>query len=179
MGWVDFAPVRSPCVVRIELRFERASQPVDVHGGKALGGKTLTSVAVGPLGAAMAPDKGGIFFTVVRKIVVSGNARIAAFERAHLKTNEPGDNAILLPFLVGFDLEIFLARIIVFPEVNSSLRDLGGIGVRSVLFSCDEAVKEVASKLAIMSVGMVMRFLIMVSFRGFIIRLFCLNRAES
>jgi hypothetical protein len=90
----------------------------------------MTAVAVGSLGAAMAPDKGRIFFAVVRKTVVSGNAGIAAFERAHLKTNEPGDNAILLPFHVGLDLEIFLARVVVFPEVNSSLRDLGDLGVR-------------------------------------------------
>jgi len=40
------------------------------------------------------------------------------------------------------------------------------------LFSSDEAVKEVASKLAIMSAGVVVSILITVSFRGFIIALF-------
>ena len=78
----------------------------------------------------MAPDKSGGFFAVLRETIISGNAGIAAFERAHLKTDEARDHAILLPFFVGLDLEVFLARVVVFPKLKGSLRNLGGMGVR-------------------------------------------------
>lgn len=87
LGGVNFTPGGAPFIIRIEVFFEGASEPVDIDGGESLGGKVVASISVGSLSPTVTPDEGGVLFSVLREAVVGRNTGVGTLEGADLKSD--------------------------------------------------------------------------------------------
>lgn len=135
LGGIDLSPIGSPFVFRIKISLKRTPEPIDIEGRETLGRKVVSSFSIGTLSPAMTPNKGGVLLSVLREAIVSSHASIAPLEGPHFKCHETGDDTVLLPLMMNFDLESLSFGIVALPELGCRLGDLfrGGEWGESVL----------------------------------------------